>query len=225
MGEGVRGGTYADPGDVGRRIAGRRNELNVTRAQVAARAGIAPEYLEYIETRPGHPSADMLLRLAQALRTTAQELLGGGTNRPPGRGAPTREPALEALDEQECYRLISAGGVGRLALVTASGPTVLPVNFTVLDGAIVFRTAPDTPQATHADGEVGFEVDRLDEAMREGWSVLVVGQARTVTEPDELERIRQHGQPRPWAGGERDLHVRIDPARITGWRIRADSSP
>lgn len=222
MSEDVSSKAPRDPGDLGRRIAQRRAELGLTQTELATRARIAPEYLDYVETRPGQPTAEILLRIAHALQTTGDELLGGGMDRPPGRGEPGRRPRLESLDENECLQLISAGGVGRIAFMTESGPAVLPVNFIVLDGSIVFRTAPGTPQATHADGEVGFEVDHLDEAMSEGWSVLVVGQARTVTEPDELLRIRQRGPIGSWAGGERDLHVRIDPKKITGRRIHAD---
>lgn len=222
MAEGAREGTYTDPGDVGRRVAQRRRELGLTVAEVALRAQTAPEYLEYLETRPGHPTVELLLRLAGVLETTAQELLGGGMERPPGRGSPGRHPRLETLDERECLWLISAGGVGRVAFQTDLGPVVLPVNFAVVDGAIVFRTAADTAQASHADGEVGFEVDHLDEAMREGWSVLIVGPALIVTEPAELQRIREQGHVGAWAGGERDLYVRIDPVRVTGRRIHAD---
>lgn len=98
--------------------------------------------------------------------------------------------------------------MGRLALTTASGPGVLPVNYVVLDGAIVFRTAPDTLGAAHIDDDVGFEVDRIDEAMSEGWSVLAVGRARRVAEPEEVERIRQQSRLRSWGGGERERYVR-----------------
>ena len=41
-----------DAGDVGRRIAERQGELNLTIAQVAERAGMATDYLEYLEHTP-----------------------------------------------------------------------------------------------------------------------------------------------------------------------------
>ncbi|MGW6738130.1 pyridoxamine 5'-phosphate oxidase family protein [Streptomyces sp. NPDC055013] len=37
--------------------------------------------------------------------------------------------------------LLGPHGVGRIALSTASGPVVVPVNYSVVDGAIVFRAA------------------------------------------------------------------------------------
>jgi nitroimidazol reductase NimA-like FMN-containing flavoprotein (pyridoxamine 5'-phosphate oxidase superfamily) len=50
---------------------------------------------------------------------------------------------VEPLDEAECLRLISAGGVGRIGYSGRYGPTVLPVNFALSEQAVVFRTGPD----------------------------------------------------------------------------------
>ena len=73
-----------DPGDLSKRIALRRAELRLSRAQVAARAGMTPRYLEYLERYPATPDAGMLRQLAVALRTTPAVLLGGGGQAPPG---------------------------------------------------------------------------------------------------------------------------------------------
>ncbi|MFI9846612.1 pyridoxamine 5'-phosphate oxidase family protein [Nonomuraea sp. NPDC051941] len=66
------------------------------------------------------------------------------------------------------------------------GPTVLPVNYRLHDGAIVFRTAHGGPMdqdlCTGLEGveiKIGFQVDRADEAQREGWSALIQGPAAT----------------------------------------------
>ena len=57
-----------DAGDVGRRIAERQDALNLTVAQVAERAGMAPDYVEYLEHTPtAEPSSSALLRIALAL--------------------------------------------------------------------------------------------------------------------------------------------------------------
>ena len=66
---------------------------------------------------------------------------------------------------------------------------------------------------------VSFEVDRLDEAMSEGWSVLVTGRVRRVS-PDELGQLETLGL-EPWAGGERTAYLRLEPHEVTGRRIRA----
>ncbi len=51
----------------------------------------------------------------------------------------------EVLDEEQCLDLISPGGIGRIAYTSRYGPTVLPVNYSVRNGAIVFRTAANGP--------------------------------------------------------------------------------
>src|SRR5215475_3940251 len=89
--------------------------------------------------------------------------------------------ALRTLSPAECYGLLEAGGIGRVGFAAADGIMMLPVNFAVTGKAIIFRTAPDTLLAVYANGRVSFEVDHLDEALREGWSVLLHGHAHTVT--------------------------------------------
>jgi transcriptional regulator with XRE-family HTH domain len=54
---------------------------------VAARAGMSPRYLEYVERYPARPDAPSLRRLAAALQTTPAALLGAGSQAPPGCGS------------------------------------------------------------------------------------------------------------------------------------------
>src|SRR5271165_856872 len=89
------------------------------------------------------------------------------------RGHVARERILRTLSPAECFDLLEPGGVGRVGFAAADGIMMLPVNFAVTGKAIIFRTAPDTLLAVYANGRVGFEADHLDEAVREGWSVLV----------------------------------------------------
>ena len=77
-------------------------------------------------------------------------------------------------------------------------------------------TAPDTLLAVYARGQVGFQADRLDEALREGWSVLVHGHAHTITDERDVKCPEDRTHLEPWAGGARDLYVRISPTRISG---------
>ena len=132
---------------------------------------------------------------------------------------------LEKLDEAECLRLISPGGMGRIAFVGSYDLTVLPVNYRMVEGAILFRTAGDG--LTQEDlrtgipgGEyrVAFEADHFDDAAREGWSVLVRGPAHHLDADDEHEAARLAGV-EPWAPGERNHFIRITPVRITGRRV------
>ena|SRR5690349_5854774 len=132
---------------------------------------------------------------------------------------------IEELDEAESLRLISAGGIGRIAYQSRFGPAVLPVNYQWHDGAIVFRTARhgalDQDLDTGIAGgeyKVAFEIDEIDPAGRQGWSVLIQGPAHHVSE-DERESAERAGV-EPWPAGDRELFIRIVPNRITGRRIK-----
>lgn len=208
-----------DPGDLSKRVVRRRAELHLSRAQVAARAGVSLRYLEYLERYPARPSGATLRQLAVALQTTPAALLGAGAEVPPGHGRLPGPPEIIKLMPAECRRLIAPGGIGRIAFGTTSGPVVLPVNFAVVDGTIVIRTGEGTMIEGHADELVALEVDHIDEALYQGWSVLVRGQAHRVAHPAELRRVRENAGVWPWPGGDRDVYVRIIPAQITGRRI------
>jgi nitroimidazol reductase NimA-like FMN-containing flavoprotein (pyridoxamine 5'-phosphate oxidase superfamily) len=207
-------------GNLGRRIALRREELGLSRDEAANRAGMAPSYLQYLEEQPtAAPGVSTLLRLAGALETTVLDLTGGDVELPPGLGQAGRHPKFTELNAQECRDLLFTHGVGRLAVPTASGPVIVPVNYGVVGGSIVFRTEPGTV-TSHASGSpVAFEVDRIDGAFSQGWSVLVRGHASVVTDADDVRRLDEQAYSTPWAGGQRDLWIRIDPLSITGRRI------
>lgn len=207
-----------DPGDLSRRLAARRAELRLSVPQVARHARVSTRYLEYLEKFPAQPSTIVLRRLAAALRTTPAVLLGAGGDASDARA--TVAGRLERLAPAECLRLLASGGVGRIAFVTASGPAVLPVNYAIAGGTVVLRTGTGSVIAGHGDDLVAFEADHLDEALAQGWSVLVRGHAHRVLQPGELRNLKQECEPRPWPGGEHDLYIRIVPEHITGRRIR-----
>ena len=127
--------------------------------------------------------------------------------------------ALRTLSPVECFDLLEPGGIGRVAFTSAGEIMMLPVNFALTGKSIVFRTAPDTLLAAHADARVSFETDRLDDARHEGWSVLVHGHAHKVIGERDVQRIEDGTRLQPWAAGARDVYVRISPSRISGRRI------
>ena len=133
---------------------------------------------------------------------------------------------IEPLDEAECLKLIEAGEVGRLAYPSRYGPAVLPVNYRLHEGTIVFRTTADSPMdedlRTGIEGagyKVAFEIDSIEVAAREGWSVLIQGTARHVETETERAALARSGV-EPWPGGDRELFIQIVPTRVTGRRIR-----
>jgi Pyridoxamine 5'-phosphate oxidase len=177
--------------------------------------------LQYVERYPARPTPAALRRLAAALHTTPAALLGAGAQAPPGYGRLAGPPVITKLRPAECHRLIATGGVGRIAFSTDSGPVALPVNFAVVAGTIVIRTGEGTMIDRHDDGPVGFEADHIDEALSQGWSVLVGGVAHHVVHPAELHHVRRDADLWAWPGDDRDVYVRIIPGTITGRRIES----
>ncbi|MFC7261367.1 DUF1918 domain-containing protein [Streptomyces lutosisoli] len=208
------------PGDIGRRVSLERRKQRLSREETARRAQMSPSYLAYLEERPADPGVATVIRLADALGTTVTTLRGGGMDVPPGQGQALLHPQLRDIGPEECRTLLSTHGVGRIAVSASDGrPAVVPLNYDVIDDAIVFRTAPNLTPAAAVGTEVAFEVDHLDEALSQGWSVLAVGPASVVTEPDAVRRLTEHAHTTPWPGGEREMWVSIRPAHLTGRRI------
>lgn len=102
-----------------------------------------------------------------------------------------RDACLEELTDTECHNLLAERHLGRLALVDAQGPVILPVNYVFDQGSVVFRTDPGAkPDAAADDTPVAFEVDAVDEGTRTGSSVVVRGSLAEVSDLDDLERLR-----------------------------------
>lgn len=130
------------------------------------------------------------------------------------------------LDGAECEALLRAGVVGRVAVVAQDGPHIIPVNYGVVDDAIVIRTSPYGVLGTEAkDAAVAFEVDQVDYEYQHGWSVLARGRAEVVDDPEELAEIRETCWPTPWAGGGKPLVIRIRWDELTGRRLGSGWSP
>ncbi|MCX5208296.1 pyridoxamine 5'-phosphate oxidase family protein [Kitasatospora sp. NBC_00240] len=186
-------------GDLGRRVALRREQLGLGREQAAVRAGMAVPYLDYLDTSPTDVESGALARLAAVLGTSVTQLLGGELDLPPDRASTAAHPVLEELARSECWERLSTDGVGRVALGAARRPIVLPANYWVLDGTLIFRTAADGPLAATVSRRVAFEVDRIDEVLRTGWSVLATGDARPTTwwPPSVTGTVGPRWPPRP----------------------------
>jgi nitroimidazol reductase NimA-like FMN-containing flavoprotein (pyridoxamine 5'-phosphate oxidase superfamily) len=131
------------------------------------------------------------------------------------------EPA--EMTYEKCLELLSGGVVGRAAVCTPSGPRIMPVNYSVVDESVIFRTTPYSILGTYAwNSQLAFEVDQIDHERQQGWSVVATGRGASVDDPEELAAIRSFWNPRPWAGGQRLLYVRLRWQELTGRRIGAD---
>jgi len=99
---------------------------------------------------------------------------------------------LDALNRDDCIRLLGLHAVGRIGATVRALPAVFPVNYVVRDDEILFRTRSGGElDAATRDTVVALEVDDLDTFAHEGWSVLVVGYCRVVSDPTELDDLRR----------------------------------
>ena len=127
------------------------------------------------------------------------------------------------LTYEECLELLHGGLVGRVAICTPVGPRIVPLNYALYDDAIVFRTTPYSELGTYGwNTDVAFEIDHLDYEKHQGWSVLAIGRAELIDDPDEVQDIRAGWDPTPWAGGRRHLYLRLRWRDLTGRRIGGD---
>jgi uncharacterized protein len=109
--------------------------------------------------------------------------------------------------------------VGRLGLIVDERPLILPVNYMVDRGTVVFCTAAGTKlNAIVGGADVAFEVDEHRSLRQTGWSVLLRGRAEIVTDEADLARLRA-GPLRPWAKGARANWVRTPLDEVSGRRI------
>ncbi len=135
--------------------------------------------------------------------------------------AETRE-----LNAGECQALLRSGVAGRVAVSTPTGPHIVPVNYTVVENSIVFRTAPYSLLGTYGrESTLAFEIDGFDEVNERGWSVQARGRVEAVTDRAELSRIREIAEPQPWAGGARSLYLRLRWSELSGRKLNARRDP
>lgn len=127
---------------------------------------------------------------------------------------------VESIGREECLELLSTQSVGRLGVVVDAHPLIFPVNYVLDADAIIFRTSIGTKFTHSSLDRVAFEVDEVDSARKEGWSVAIEGTGRDVTTAIDERSERERGLAiDTWVSGEHEHVVRIVIATIEGRRI------
>ena len=124
-----------------------------------------------------------------------------------------RPAEMFALDAATCAVLLTTQQVGRL-VSGGEEPVIVPLNYRMVDGVIIFRTSADSRVAGAIPGPVVFEVDMFDERTRSGWSVIVHGMLQVAPAgclPAEVET---------WAPGERDQWMVLAVGSLSGRLLR-----
>jgi nitroimidazol reductase NimA-like FMN-containing flavoprotein (pyridoxamine 5'-phosphate oxidase superfamily) len=126
---------------------------------------------------------------------------------------------------EESRSHLAPGGVGRFLYDADRGPVAVPVNYAMLGDDVIFKADKQTATAAAAAGQhkVSFDVDHIDDALDEGWSVLLSGTASVLTSPADREAAEQLGI-QSWANIDGGSYVRLVPDLITGRRIRVSAA-
>ena len=204
----------------------RREELGMSVQELSTRAGIDPGYLAYFESSPdANLSGGSLLLIALALDTTPFELWADRPTAPSGRAPLCPMPRSTSSPPSSAGRTSRSEGSARIVFSTERAPVAVPVNFEFTEDQIVFSTDDAKASAVLGAGStIGFEIDRIDEALSEGWSVLVTGSCRRIEDPEEVQRLSSLDL-EAWAGGDRHALMAIAPVETTGRVIVHENPP
>lgn len=131
--------------------------------------------------------------------------------------------ADNTLDAAECWRLLGAQTMGRLATATDQGPRIWPINYRVRERSLVFRSAPGSKVwDIGRDPRVAFEIDGVESGLH--WSVVVLGTASVIDQDGPGPRTERE-QLRPVAPGPKPVLFRIEPESVSGVRFVSALEP
>ena len=144
----------------------------------------------------------------------------------------SRRPAIE-LTAGECWQLLASVPIGRVVFTHRAMPAIRPVNHLVEGRTIIIRThlgaaiasraamagaaVPAGRGAEEPGSVVCYEADQIDPARHTGWSVIVTGLARLVTDPGAIARYADTLE--PWMAGDMNQIVAIEPRFVSGIRL------
>lgn len=131
------------------------------------------------------------------------------------------------LGRAEAMRLLASVPFGRIVFTRDALPAVRPVNHLVDRQQIIVRTGLSTGLSNSVRATrsvvVAYEADDIDPARRLGWSVVVTGVARPVTDPELLDEYRR--RLRPWVNSAAEEVVAIEPTLVNGIELVAERAP
>jgi hypothetical protein len=125
------------------------------------------------------------------------------------------------LDKTEALALLASVDYGRVVFTQAALPAIRPVNHLLVDERIIIRSRLTAAVSTEVDAHpatvVAYEADQIDPVERLGWSVVVTGFARPLTDAAEIDRLRTVLV--PWVDMPMDAIIAITLDIVTGYRL------
>lgn len=134
----------------------------------------------------------------------------------------TRKPSEGNLSYDDCWELLTAGIIGRLALIVDNHPEIFPVNYVLERRSIVFRSTGGTKLwGADAGRPAALEIDGYDSRHEEAWSVVARGDTEIISSPEGKAAVDAlHLE--PWQPGAKDNYIRLTPRALTGRRFKVN---
>lgn len=147
--------------------------------------------------------------------------MAGPLENPEAPLAPSRTWFRDRLSVDECLAMLATCRVGRVGAIVNGRPVIVPAAY-VSDGAgLLVRV--DGNLLDEAMHHVAFEVEATDSKTGTGWSVVVQGAARDVTDQVDSRDLDRLG-PAPDGHTGRPSHwIRIRPSHIIGRRLPGEA--
>jgi Pyridoxamine 5'-phosphate oxidase len=120
--------------------------------------------------------------------------------------------------------LLGSVSLGRIVFTSRALPAIRPVTHLVDGNYVIIRTDRNAAIISQLGAEAGtvvaYEADAIDMIEHLGWSVIVVGVAHRVIDPDRAAVYRR--ALRPWVSGAKDQVIAVHADMVTGFRLVAD---
>ncbi|WP_431955716.1 pyridoxamine 5'-phosphate oxidase family protein [Nocardia lijiangensis] len=131
------------------------------------------------------------------------------------------------LDREQALALLAQAPFGRVVYTRDALPAIRPVNHLLDGGCVIVRTRLGSQFSTAVQKRAGivvaYEADDIDIERRTGWSVVVTGIARAVTDATRLARYQQ--LLRPWIDSPMDGVIEIEATIVSGIRLADTHRP
>jgi hypothetical protein len=127
---------------------------------------------------------------------------------------------LQQLSRTSALELLGSVNLGRLVFTHQALPAVRPVNHLVECESIIVRATAGAAIISAANRHgvvVAYEADSIDPDSHVGWSVIVVGTARVLT--DDAAAARYRARLKPWVAGPVDDVITISTDLVTGYEL------
>lgn len=126
---------------------------------------------------------------------------------------------MRILTSEECFKLLASVPVGRIAFVADGRLQIFPVTFAISENRVVLRSAIGSKlDAAEMARDVAFEADQWRDEDRSGWSVMIEGQVRAVTDQERIATLERLDL-EPWLAGADMRWIEIIVSDISGRRL------